>query len=136
MAYYSAIFSQAVSIISYDHFKTIVDRHNGDHRVHSFSRWAQFMAMLYAQLTDKESLRDLETAVMSKKNFARLGVKTARRSTISDANATRDWKIYRDLLQDLVKRCQLISPKHAFRFKNRLRALDATTIKLCLKLFP
>jgi hypothetical protein len=94
------------------------------------------MAMLYAQLTDKESLRDLETAVMSKKNFARLGVKTARRSTISDANATRDWKIYRDLLQDLVKRCQLISPKHAFRFKNRLRALDATTIKLCLKLFP
>jgi putative transposase len=65
-----------------------------------------------------------------------LGVKTARRSTISDANATRDWKIYRDLFQDLVKRCQLISPKHAFRFKNRLRALDATTIKLCLKLFP
>jgi len=69
MAYYSTIFSQAVSIISHDHFKSIVDRHNGDHRVHSFSCWAQFMVMLYAQLTDKESLRDLETAVMSKKKF-------------------------------------------------------------------
>jgi len=70
MAYYSTILSQAVSIISRDHFKSIVDKHKGDHRVRSFSCWAQLMVMLYAQLTDKESLRDLETAIMSKKNFS------------------------------------------------------------------
>jgi len=136
MAYYSTIFSQVVSITSRDHFKTIVDKYNGDYRVHNFSCWAQFMVMLYAQLTDKDSLRDLETAILSKKNFDRLGVKQARRSTISDANSTRNWKIYRDLFQELVKVCQRHLPKHSFRFRNRLQALDATTIKLCLKLFP
>ena len=70
MAYYNTIFSQVVSIIYRDHFQVIVDKHKGDHRVHSFSCWAQLMVMLYAQLTDKESLRDLETAILSKKNFS------------------------------------------------------------------
>jgi len=65
-----------------------------------------------------------------------LHVADAPRSTAADANATRNWKIYRDLFQELVKICQATSPKHAFRFHNRLHALDATTIKLCLKLFP
>jgi len=69
MAYYSTIFSQLVSITSRDHFQTIVDKYNGDYRVHNFSCWAQFMVMLYAQLTDKDSLRDLETAILSKKKF-------------------------------------------------------------------
>jgi hypothetical protein len=70
MSYYSTIFNQTVSIISRDHFQTIVDKYKGDHRVRSFSCFAQLMVMLYAQLTDKESLRDLETAIMSKKNFS------------------------------------------------------------------
>lgn len=60
----------------------------------------------------------------------------APRSTIADANSTRHWKIYRDLFHKLVSVCRKKSPKHAFRFHNRLQALDATTIKLCLKLFP
>jgi len=58
-----------VSVTSRDHFQTIVDKYKGDYRVHSFSCWAQFMVMLYAQLTDKDSLRDLETAILSKKKF-------------------------------------------------------------------
>jgi hypothetical protein len=69
MAYYNTIFSQVVSIISRDHFQVIADIYKGDHRVRSFSCWAQLMVMLYAQLTDKESLRDLETAILSKKIF-------------------------------------------------------------------
>jgi hypothetical protein len=69
MAYYNTIFSQVVSIISRDHFQVIADKYKGDHRVRSFSCWAQLMVMLYAQLTDKESLRDLETAILSKKIF-------------------------------------------------------------------
>jgi hypothetical protein len=137
MAYYSTIFSQVVAIISPDRFKIVVTRYKGDYRVHNFPCWAQLIVMLYAQLDEKESLRALETGIVSKKKFFwQLGVENAPRATLSDANAKRNWKIYRDLFQELVKLCQENSPKHTFRFDNALQALDATTIKLCLKLFP
>lgn len=74
MAYYNTIFSQLVSIVSRDHFQVIVDKYKGDHRVRNFSCWVQLMVMLYAQLTDKDSLRDLETAILSKKNFSTVWV--------------------------------------------------------------
>jgi hypothetical protein len=70
MAYVPTILSQVVAIISHDRFKTIVDRYKGDYRVQTFSCWSQLVVMLFAQLDDKESLRDLETALMCKKNFS------------------------------------------------------------------
>ena len=137
MAYSSTIFSQVVVIISRDRFNTIVNQYKGNYRVHSFMCWSQLLVMTFAQLDEKESLRDLEIALLSKKKFFdQLDVEIAPRSTISHANKKRNWKIYRDLFLELVKICQTKSPKHAFRFRNRLQALDATTIKLCLKLFP
>ena len=137
MAYYNTILGQFVTAISRDHFQIIVNRYKGDYRVHNFSCWAQLIVMIYAQIDDKESLRDLETGILSKKKFFRqLGVENAPRSTISHTNSKRNWKIYRDLFQELVKLCQENSPKHSFRFDHDLQALDATTIKLCLKLFP
>jgi hypothetical protein len=126
-----------VSIISPDRFEIVVTRYKGDYRVRNFPCWAQLIVMLYAQLDEKESLRALETGFLSKKKFFwQLDVENAPRSTLADANAKRNWKIYRDLFQELVKLCQENSPKHTFRFENKLQALDATTIKLCLKLFP
>jgi len=137
MAYYSTILSQVITIISRDHFQTIVKRYKGDHRVHNFSCWMQLVVMIYAQIDAKESLRDLETGILSKKKFFwQVGVDNAPRSTIAHTNSKRNWKIYRDLFQELVKLCQEHSPKHTFRFNNKLQALDATTIKLWLKLFP
>jgi putative transposase len=93
--------------------------------------------MMYAQVTGKVSLRALELSLQNQAHhFYHLGLKKVSRSTVADANQNRDWHIYEELFTTILLRCQDVAPKHKFRFQNKLQSFDASTIKLCLEMFP
>jgi hypothetical protein len=134
------IFAQLMDLIPRQEFNACVKRYGGDHRLRHFSCRDQFLCMAFAQLTFRESLRDIETCLRS------LGPKLYRagfrcrvsRSTLADANRLRDWRIYRDLALGLIAeaRAMYASEPLGFELSHTAYALDATTIDLCLSLFP
>ena len=103
----------------------------------SFTTWQQFMAILYAQITQKDSLRDIVTGFSAHAlRWYHLGLTGIHKSTLSDANANRAYQIFEALFYHLLSRCRDLTPKHKFRFKNPLYTIDASTIDLCLSVFP
>jgi hypothetical protein len=93
--------------------------------------------MLYSQITGKDSLRDIETGLQAQSTrWYHLGFGGVHRSTLADANAKRDYRVFEDTFYRLLDRCRDLTPKHRFRFKNPLYTIDATTIDLCLSMFP
>ena len=137
MAYYTTIFGQMIHLISRLDFKSIVYKHNGDHRIRTFSCWDQFIFLLFSQFSKRESLRETVISVNSMHSkLYHLGCKSVRRSTFSDANNKRPYQIYQDLFYQLLDRTQKIAPRHKIKINRKLYFLDATTIDLCLTLFP
>ena len=137
MAYYTTIFGQMIHLISRLDFKVIVNKHNGDHRIRTFSCWDQFIFLLFSQFSKRESLRETVISVNSMHSkLYHLGCKSVRRSTFSDANNKRSFQIYQDLFYKLLDKTQKIAPKHRIKLDRKLYYLDATTIDLCLTLFP
>lgn len=137
MAHSNTIYNQLLQLIPRHQFDKAVDTYNGDRYTKYFSCWQQFVVLLYSQIRGKDSLRDIETSLKSQaNNWYHIGLKSVKRSTLSDANNSRDWRIYEELFYCLLDRCKGITPKHRFRFKNPLYSLDASTIDLCLSLFP
>jgi transposase len=135
------VFSQLMMFIPEYEFQKCVDRYNGDHRVRNFTCREHFFVMSFAQLADRESLRDIEnclTAFSSKLYHS--GIKQAvAKSTLADANEKRDWRIYADFAQILIKRARpLYAEDKDFRLDidNMVYVFDSTTIDLCLSLFP
>lgn len=134
------LFAQIMEFIPWTSFARIVARYGGDSRVRSLSCTEQFRAMAFAQLTYRESLRDIETCLLA--NQAKLysmGFRTPiRRSTLADANEGRDWRIWADLAALLIRRARKLYCNDSFGIEldNAVYALDATTIDLCLSLFP
>ena len=134
------IFAQLMDLIPRHEFSACVKRYGGDHRLRQFSCRDQFLCMAFAQLTFRESLRDIETCLRS------LGPKLYRagfrcrvcRSTLADANRLRDWRIYRDLALGLIAEAREMYANEplGFELSHTAYALDATTIDLCLSLFP
>lgn len=117
-------------------FETLVNRYQSNRYVKKFNCWHQLVVLLYAQASGKQSLRDIQYGFTA--NQARLyhlGLPEIRRSTMSDANAQRDYQIFEGLFYKLLERCKDITPKHRFKFKNPLYSLDATVIDLCLEVF-
>lgn len=95
------------------------------------------MAILYSQITQKDSLRDIVTGLSSHAaRWYHLGLTGIYRSTLCDANARRDYRIFEGLFYHLLDRCKDLTPRHKFRFKNPLYTIDASTIDLCLSAFP
>jgi hypothetical protein len=95
------------------------------------------MTLLYAQVKGKDSLRDIETSLKAQSSrWYHIGLEDIKRSTLSDANNQKDYRIYEEFFYALLQKCKSITPKHKFRFKNPLYTLDATVIDLCLSLFP
>jgi hypothetical protein len=93
--------------------------------------------MLYSQIKQKDSLRDIETGLQAHvSRWYHLGLTAVHRSTLSDANTKRDYRIFENMFYHLLARCRDHTPKHRFRFKNPLYTIDATTIDLCLSVFP
>ena len=121
-------------------FNQCVGRYQGNYRVRKFSCLDQFLCMVFAQLTYRESLRDTETclrAVQSKLYHAGIRGRVSR-STLADANETRDWRIWADFAQVLVGRARQLYAGEDFglALQQSAYALDSTTIDLCLSLFP
>ncbi len=135
----SSLFSQLLSLINRVEFQQLVIKHGTDKHSKGYSSWDQFVAMLFCQLAQAKSIREicggLACCVGKMKH---LGIKRApKKSTLSYANAHRPWEMYQDLFYQVLTRCRIAAPgKHKFRFKNKLLSLDSSTISLCLSLFP
>ena len=134
------VFSQLLDFLPRHDFKQCVRRYRGDYRLRSFSCFDQFLCMAFAQLTYRESLRDIETclrAVRSKLYHAGLRGRVSR-STLADANERRDWRIWSDLAHVLIRRAHLLYADEPFgvELDQTAYVMDATTIDLCLSLFP
>jgi hypothetical protein len=134
------VFSQLMDYLPTYEFQKCVNRYSGDYRCRSLSCRDQFLAMGFAQLTYRESLRDIETCLRSiSGKLYHMGFRgTIARSTLADANESRDWRIYADFAQTLIA---IARPLYAHdpigvELNQSLYALDSTTIDLCLSLFP
>jgi len=134
------LFAQIMEFVPWTSFMRIVARHGGDSRVRSLSCAEQFRAMAFAQLTYRESLRDIETCLLANQTkLYGMGFRAPiRRSTLADANEGRDWHIWADLAALLIRRARKLYCNDSFGIDldNTVYALDATTIDLCLSLFP
>lgn len=134
------IFAQIMSYVPRYEFNKCVAKYRGNHKVHSFSCWDQFLCLAFAQLTYRESLRDIVTCLnaMSSKHY-HMGFRgRISRSTLADANEKRDWRIYAEFAQILIGIARDLYRHDQFIFDldETVYALDSSTIDLCLSLFP
>jgi len=134
------IFSQIMSLIPEREFRECVERYNGNYRARNFTCKDQFLVMSFAQLTNRGSLRDIESCLtaMSSRLY-HCGISYAvPRNTLAKANEVRNWKIYADFAQVLIKKVRPLYAKDPFRLDldNMVYAFDSSTISLCLKLCP
>jgi hypothetical protein len=134
------LFAQLMEFVPWTSFARIVARYGGDSRVRSLGCTEQFRAMAFAQLTYRESLRDIETCLLANQTkLYGMGFRSpVKRSTLADANEGRDWRIWADLAALLIRRARKLYCNDSFGIDldNTVYALDATTIDLCLSLFP
>ena len=134
------LFAQLIDFLPWKTFGRIVARYDGDSRVRTLSCSEQYRAMAFAQLTYRESLRDIETclSVQASKLYHMGFSEAVRRSTLADANAARDWRIYAELAQRLIAQARKLYAKEdlGLELANTVYALDSTTIDLCLSVFP
>jgi hypothetical protein len=134
------IFAQLMDSLPRHEFNQCVKRYRGNHRVRTFSCLDQFLCMAFAQLTYRESLRDIETCLRTMKSkLYHAGFRgTIARSTLADANDTRSWRIYADFAQVLIAMARRLYAEEPFavELEQTAYALDSTTIDLCLALFP
>jgi hypothetical protein len=139
MVRHASLFSQLVALFGRKNFYELVYRHQSERFVKKFNSWDHFVSMLFCQIAQAKSLREIcggLACCMGK--MRHLGMKKApNKSTLSYANAHRPWQMYQDLFYETLGWCRSFTPgKHKFRFKNKLLSLDSTTISLCLSLFP
>ncbi len=134
------IFSQIMDFLPKKKFDRCANLYNGNHRTRSFSCFDQFLCMAFAQLTYRESLRDIECCLRAlQKKLYHMGIKgKVSRSTLADANENRDWRIYCDFAQILIQEARRLYADEDFglELKETVYALDASTIDLCLSVFP
>jgi len=137
MSYNNTIFKQILQIIPRHEIEKSVKKHNGDFASKGFSCWEQFVSMLFAQLSGQTGLRGIENSFESISNHLyHLGVKKIKRSTLSYANNNRSCEIYKNVFSDLLGKILSLKRTHKHKFKNPLYSVDASTIDLCLNLFP
>ena len=122
------------------HFHQCVDRYNGNYKVKTFTCLDQFLCMAFAQLTYRESLRDIEACLrVAKSKLYHMGIRsTVSRNNLAHANENRDWRIYADFAQVLIKIARELYANEDFglELKQAVYAFDSTTIDLCLSVFP
>lgn len=134
------MFTQIMEVVHRQLFARCVGRYQGDYKVQHFSCREQFLCLAFAQLTARESLRDIEVCLNARpERRSRLGFSRAvARSTLAEANESRDWRIYGDLAQALISRARelYLAEDLGVDLAATVYALDSTTIELCLSLFP
>jgi len=140
MVRHASLFSQLITLFSRQRFYELVFKHGSERYCKGFTSWDHFVAMLFCQLAQAKSLREICGGLACCIGKLRhLGLKDApNKSTLSYANAHRPWQLYQDLFYETLELCKRAAPGKAkkFRFKNKLLSLDSSTIALCLALFP
>jgi hypothetical protein len=132
------MFSQLLKLFPRTEFQALVKRTHAERHARGFTCWGQFVAMLFCQLGRAHSLREICGGLRSTEGkLSHLGITAPSRSTLAYANEHRPWQLYRAVFQELLGRCQSVTPSRAkkFRFKNKLVSLDSTVIDLCATLF-
>ena len=134
------LFAQLMEFLPWKTFGRIVARYGGDDRVRTLNCGEQYRVMAFAQLTYRESLRDIETCLSAQASkLYHMGFREpVRRATLADANEGRDWRIYAEFAQRLIRRARKLYVHESFgvELEHAVYALDATTIDLCLSMFP
>jgi hypothetical protein len=134
------VFAQLMEHLALTTFRRCVARYSGHHKVKRFTCLDQYLSMAFAQLTFRESLRDIEACLRAQSSkLYHLGIRSdVARNTLANANATRDWRIYCDFAQSLIAMARRLYANEPFGvdLKDTVYALDATTIDLCLSVFP
>ena len=138
MAHHNTIFVQLLRFLPRHEFEAEARQHQRGQGLRVMSRWAQFVALGLAQLTGRQSLRDIVSNLSTQgRKLYHLGVgTTVSRSSLARVNAEQPYTLYETLFGRLLSRCRQCAPRHGFRFKNKLYAVDATTIDLCLAVVP
>lgn len=142
MTFQPTVFSQLMGLVDHNELNRCIERYGGNKRVRSFSCLDQFMCMAFAQFAEKKSLRSTVFSLqqMNRKLY-HMGIKGyVSKSTLSDANNTRDWRIWRDYTQSLIARAQALYADEKIQVDEEITtavyAFDSSTVDLCLSLFP
>ena len=134
------VFAQVMAHLPLTTFRRCVARYDGEHKVKHFTCLDQYLCMAFAQLTYRESLRDIEACLRSQTTkLYHMGFRSrVARNTLANANSVRDWRIYADFAQSLISIARKLYAEESFGvdLSNTVYALDATTIDLCLSVFP
>lgn len=134
------VFAQLMNFLPVYEFHQCVERYDGEYKVKSFSCWDQYLSMAFAQLTYRESLRDIEACLRAAgAKLYHMGIRgKVSRNTLANANQVRDWRIYQDFAQVLIVKARELYVHDSFGIdlNHTIYALDSTTIDLCLSLFP
>ena len=137
MSHYNTVFSQVLKLIPRHEFETLSNQHHSGRSFSTANRWSQFITMAMAQLSGRNSFRDIVDNMSAQVHrLYHLGSAKLSRPNLSRINEAKPYSLYEALFGKLLQRCQLTAPGHPFRFKNPLYSLDASTIDLCLSIFP
>ena len=136
MSHCNTILKQILNIIPRHEFESLSSKYHSGRKFRTTSRWSQFSAIVLAQLTGRQSLRDIvENMKAQAHRLYHLGVGILSKSNFSRINNNKSYEMYEELFGILLSKCQSKTQGHGFRFKNKLYSLDASTIDLCLNLF-
>ena len=137
MAHNNTLLSQILKLVPRHEFESLAKTHHSGRAFRKASRWSQFVTMTVAQLSGRNSLRDTVESLSSQAHrLYHLGCSKLSRSTLSRINEDKPYELYQAVFGKLLARCQSMAPRHNFRFKNKLISLDASTVDLCLEIFP
>jgi len=137
LAHNNTVFSQLLKLVPRHEFETLANQHHEGRRLRKMTRWSQFVAMALAQLSGRNSLRDIVSSLSAHTaKLYHLGSTIVSRSSLARINEKQPSSLYQQLAGKLLHQCQARAPRHGFRFKNKLYSLDASTIDLCLSVFP
>lgn len=137
MAHCNTVLSQILKLVPRHEFESLAKQHHSGRAFRKASRWSQFVSLTMAQLSGRNSLRDIVDNMSAQMHrLYHLGSARLSRSSLARINEDKPYALYEALFGTLLARCQSVAPSHNFKFKNKLYSLDASTIDLCLSAFP
>lgn len=137
MSHHNTIFAQLLKLVPRHEFESLAKKYHVGRKLRKMTRWSQLVAMMLGQLTGRLSLRDIEANLkVNKQCLYHLGANPASKSSLARVNEKQSSDLYKALFSKLFQRCQSKSPKHRFKFSNKLYSMDASLIDLSLKIFP
>ena len=137
MSHRNTVLSQFLKLVPKHEFLKLAKEHHNGQNFRKFTRFDQFIVLFTLQVTGRNSIRDvIENVKAQVSKLFHIGTQAMSRSSLSRINNDQPWQLYQALFYKILARCQPISGKHSFRFHNKLYSMDASTIDLCLSVFP